>query len=110
MKRNYGKWALWGSLLSWAALIVFVPLSWWAVSVEFADHKPGDPRPNTPMMLTFACLAFLSYPMSFASMVLAAIGVFKGRSVVSAVIGGLVAVLLFGFLSYGLWIVAHGGV
>lgn len=61
MKRNYGRWALYGSLLSWVVFIVFLLPGWWAITVEFADHQSGDPRPNTPMMLAFASLAFLAY-------------------------------------------------
>jgi len=103
MKRDYGKWALFGSLLSWVVLIASVLLSWWAIPIEFAGHKAGDPRPDTPMLDAFHFLTLLSFPMSIASMVLAAIGVAKGHSAVSAVIGGLVAMALFGFLLLAMW-------
>ncbi len=104
MKCDYGKWALWGSLLSWVMLIAFVVLGWWALSLEIhAHHGPADPPRSTPMMKASHSLILLSYPMSIACMVLAALGVAKERSVASAVIGGFIALVLFAFLSFAMW-------
>ena len=109
MKRDFGKYALILSLASWAIFVVFVILSWVAVAVEFADHEPGSPRPQTPLTMACVLLAFVSYPMSLVAFGLALAAFCRRQSVVKALFGLLISASFLVILSFAFWSATHGG-
>ena len=108
--RDYGLYSLITSLIAWAIAIVFTVLSWWAIGIEFKGHQGGEPRPDTPIMYTFSILAALSYPVAVIAVVFAIIALYKKQSWGKATFGGISALILFVFLTFGFWIAIHGGV
>ena len=108
--RDYGLYSLITSLIAWAIAIVFTVLSWWAIAIEFKGHQGGEPRPDTPMMHTFSILTAFSYPVALIAVVFAICALLKKQSLVKATFGGISALVLLIFLSFGFWIAIHGGV
>lgn len=108
--KNYGKTCLLTSLGAWGVGIVFTLLSWWSVDLAYANHQPGDPKPESFLLKVFPVIAFLAFPLAITATVFGVIALFKSQSRKKAIVGILAAVPLFSFLGLGFWVAVNGGV